>query len=231
MALVAVMVLRVYAIYHGSRMVLGILLTSYILTIIVDFVATGIVFKSPEINVSVMFGTTICTVSVEESPNLNIYYYLLPSGIFNVLLCGLAVAQFVRESLQMHKATTRWRSNRYLELLVKGSVMYFVAVLFTNIAYLLSGPGTVILEGFAPLMVAMVSSFSSAVLPARLILAVRGGHSRIVGGHVNTGFGVISHRLTFINENIVFARPASEESTENLANNINYGAEEISDVV
>jgi hypothetical protein len=80
-------------------------------------------------------------------------------------------------------------------------------------------------------MVAMVSSFSSAVLPARLILAVRGGHSRIVGGHVNTGFGVISHRLTFINENIVFARPASEESTENLANNINYGAEEILDVV
>jgi hypothetical protein len=40
-------------------MVLGILLTSYILTIIVDFVATGIVFKSPEINVSGMLNSSL----------------------------------------------------------------------------------------------------------------------------------------------------------------------------
>ncbi|KIK97397.1 hypothetical protein PAXRUDRAFT_228895 [Paxillus rubicundulus Ve08.2h10] len=129
----------------------------------------------------------------------------------------------------MHKAIRRWRPNRYLGLLVKGSVMYFAAILFTNITYLLSGPGITIVEGLAPIMMAMISSFSSAVLPARLILSVREGHSRIVGGHIDTGFGATSHRLTLIDENIVFGRP--EESMDNLTNSTNYRAEEILEVV
>jgi ABC-type enterochelin transport system permease subunit len=43
------------------------------------------------------------------------------------LLCIFAVAKFVRQSLEMHKALKQWRSDRYMKLLVRESILYFIA--------------------------------------------------------------------------------------------------------
>jgi hypothetical protein len=89
----------------------------------------------------------------------------------------------------------------------------------------LAGPGIVSLQGLTLLLLTAVSSLAMAILPARLILSVREFHSRIVGAHIDTGFGAISLHLTSINENdIVFASP--EVPMENLGDH--HGAEETS---
>jgi hypothetical protein len=141
MALVVVMILRVYAMYGQSRIALGILLATYIPLVIIGAVTPGVLYK-PQFDVSgmqvdqslkcnlltffsVLFGTKICMISFEETPILTTYF-LIPMIVLSVLLCGLAVAQFARQSLETHRAIKKWRSNRYLELLVQESVIYFV---------------------------------------------------------------------------------------------------------
>lgn len=41
--------------------------------------------------------------------------------------CLLVVFQFIRESLQMYKATKRFQLNRYMNLLVREGVIYYLA--------------------------------------------------------------------------------------------------------
>jgi hypothetical protein len=141
MALLVVVILRVYAMYDQSRIVLGILLATNIPVVIVGIVVAGVVYK-PQIDVSgmqvdlslkshlltffsVLFGVKSCTFSF-KAPSTPFTYTCIPTIVLSVLFCGLPIAQFVRQTLQMHRAIKQWRSNRYLELLVQESVMYFV---------------------------------------------------------------------------------------------------------
>jgi hypothetical protein len=90
---------------------------------------------------------------------------------------------------------------------------------------MLTGSWNVALQGLTLLLLTAVSNFATTVLPARLILSVREFHSRIVGAHIDTGFGAISLHLTTINENdIVFSSP--EVPMEDLGDH--HGAEETS---
>ena len=43
------------------------------------------------------------------------------------LMCLLVIIQFIKESLQMYKATKHFRLNRYMNLLVREGMVYFVA--------------------------------------------------------------------------------------------------------
>ena len=42
------------------------------------------------------------------------------------LMCSLVVTQFIREALQMYKATKHVRLNRYMSLLVREAIFYFL---------------------------------------------------------------------------------------------------------
>lgn len=42
-----------------------------------------------------------------------------------VAMCILAIAQFVRQSLQMRRVTRGWQLNRYMNLLVQQGILYF----------------------------------------------------------------------------------------------------------
>ncbi|KAF9236679.1 hypothetical protein BU15DRAFT_76775 [Melanogaster broomeanus] len=210
-----VMLLRVCAMYNRSRIVLGFLLVSYIPSVVVNLVASWIEFE-PQINVTELFGVKICTLAMNVPGDFTIYgftiYYYTPEIILNALICSLAVVRFVRESLQMHRAIKQWRSNRYLELLVQESMLYFVVNLSSLVVSMVLGVGT--LQGLTPALLYTFSRIVPIVLPARLIISIREFHSRIVGDHIDTGFGAISHQLISTNENMVFAN--GEGPTESI---------------
>lgn len=42
-------------------------------------------------------------------------------------MCLLAIIRFVRQSLQMYRATKQWQPNRYMSLLVTQGIFYFFA--------------------------------------------------------------------------------------------------------
>lgn len=44
---------------------------------------------------------------------------------FGATMCMLALVQFVRQSLQMYRATKQWELDRYMNLLAKDGILYF----------------------------------------------------------------------------------------------------------
>ena len=46
--------------------------------------------------------------------------------ILGTAMCILVIAKFVRDLLQMHQATRKWHLNRYLSLLIREGIVYFL---------------------------------------------------------------------------------------------------------
>jgi len=216
-----IMVLRVYAMYGRSRTILAILLATYIPSVVVSCVTT--IYK-PQIDVSVLFDATICTASYNVPTSIGVYF-LIPKVVLSVVLCGFAVIRLVRESLQMHRAIKKWQSNQYLELLVRESVLYFVANLFAHVVPMVIGAG--VLQELSSLLLYTLGVIAPVVLPPRLIINLRELHTHVVGDHIDTGFGAISRHPISINENIVFAN--ADVPTETIGDY--RKAEETSEIV
>ncbi|KAF9232805.1 hypothetical protein BU15DRAFT_80792 [Melanogaster broomeanus] len=222
--------LRVYAMYNRSRIVLAILLVIYIPSTVIFVIATGI-YNDPKLYMSVtnpeVAGFKICVVTYNTT-SLFGTYDVIPRIILGILLCGLAIAQFVRQSLQMHKAIKQWRSDRYMTLLVRESILYFLAyaLLFSlqtekvltsffrpasnllyNIAPFVLTLGPLPVVGTALNIVDVFCWIFPFVLAPRFVISVRELCSCDVGGHVDTGFGVASQHVS--HNTIVFA-PAGE---------------------
>ncbi|KAG8216188.1 hypothetical protein J3R82DRAFT_8212 [Butyriboletus roseoflavus] len=65
-------------------------------------------------------------------------YKLIPRLILAVLLLILAVARLCTESYQSYKATRQWQVNRYLNILVRDGVLYFIAYVASSLLYALT---------------------------------------------------------------------------------------------
>ena len=48
------------------------------------------------------------------------------------LMCLLVVIRFIREALQTYKATKHFRLNRYMNLLVRESMIYFLVYVYVS---------------------------------------------------------------------------------------------------
>ncbi|KAF9231089.1 hypothetical protein BU15DRAFT_82847 [Melanogaster broomeanus] len=200
------MILRVYAMYNRSRMILSILLVTYIPTVVLLVVSvvlegnpkTDLLVTNPEV-----LDVSFCVVD-HISRSRIVAYIFIPRLIFGGFLYILALTQFVRQSLEMHRAIQRWRSNRYMELLVRQSIIYFIANFMYTIATLLSAFN--LPRGAIGKTILLVStSIFPFILAPRFVFAVRELHSRVVGGHVDTGFGVVSRGIS-TSHSIAFAR-------------------------
>ncbi|KAF9225021.1 hypothetical protein BS17DRAFT_60768 [Gyrodon lividus] len=197
------MVLRVYAMYNRSRIILAILLAVYIPTIVLYLVTTGIV-DDPKTSLTVsnpeVAGVKFCAATVtQKSTYLFSLYVVIPRFILSILLCIAAVARFVRQSLQMHKAIKQWRSDRYMKLLVRESILYFFANLLYSVASFIENFQT------AYIFLAMASCIFPYVLAPRFVISVRELYSHAVAEHVDTGFGVGSQRRSMNINTIIFA--------------------------
>ncbi|KAF9231775.1 hypothetical protein BU15DRAFT_82006 [Melanogaster broomeanus] len=192
------MILRVYAMYNRPRLILVILLGIYIPTIAV-LVVSAAIYDNTDLSVTPaeVVHSQSCAATFTTTSSI-VAYALIPRFIIGILLFILAVTQFVRESLEMYKAIKQWRSNRYMELLVRESILYFIANLLYNVACLVAVFGMP-----ANLMLTVGSDVVPYVVAPRFVLSVRELHSCVVGNHIDTGFGADSQRTN--NNTILFA--------------------------
>ncbi|KAF8838728.1 hypothetical protein BDN67DRAFT_971130 [Paxillus ammoniavirescens] len=194
------MILRIYAMYNRSKTILSILLVIYIPTMALTIVP--LVYKMTRklylsVHLVEVVDVRLCIVPDTTIP-IPSRYLLGSRFILGALLCIFAVAKFIRESLETYKEIKQWRSNRYMELLVRESVLYFIINLLSNalISTVTSG------------MQSVVSIITIAILPyvvaPRFVISVREFHSRAVE-HIDTGFGAVSQCVSPHLNTIVFA--------------------------
>lgn len=50
-----------------------------------------------------------------------------------VVMCLLIVVRFIREAFQMYKATKRLSFNRYMNLLVREGIIYFIVCVYISL--------------------------------------------------------------------------------------------------
>ncbi|KAF9231088.1 hypothetical protein BU15DRAFT_68631 [Melanogaster broomeanus] len=217
--LLVLMILRIYAMYNRSRSIIVILLVIYI-PVLVNLAITTVFYNTPTTYVSVtnleVVDATFCIMAYKAT-FLETILRFMPQFILSILLCSLAVGQLVRESLQMHQAVKRWRSNRYLELFAWESILFLSVNLFYCVAFLLNQFGSG--SEANPTLLSLISYIFPYVLAPRFVVSVRELHSNMVGRHVDTGFGVVSQCIS-TNHNIVFT--SAEEIVE-------HGADMVAD--
>ncbi|KAF9232808.1 hypothetical protein BU15DRAFT_67125 [Melanogaster broomeanus] len=183
------MILRVYAMYNRSRIILFILLGIYLPTVVVLLVAVSL-DENPSSSLLVtsaeVMDVRVCTVTFNGISRIATYLFI-PRFILGVLLCILAITQFIRQSLEMHAVLKRWRSNQYMELLVRESILYFVANLLYNVTTLLNDFGASV-DHTAQIVMSLVS----------YPLPVRELYSHAAGEYGDTGFGVSKNNTNTI---------------------------------
>ncbi|KAF9238908.1 hypothetical protein BU15DRAFT_74867 [Melanogaster broomeanus] len=208
-----VMLLRVYAMYNRSRILLGILIALYIPVVIVNLVRNSMYSYSTKLQVAIqeapLGNEWICTETGSTEPPFIVYLTAVLQILLSALFCVLSIVQFARHSLEMHRVLGKWQWNRYMKLLVQESVVYFIVNLLDRVAMLLNyfvqwSPGAV--ASFA----VAVFAFMPFILAPHLIISVRELHSRVVGQHIDSGFGLGSQLLS--GNDIVFA--GAEERIE-----------------
>ncbi|KAF9238907.1 hypothetical protein BU15DRAFT_74866 [Melanogaster broomeanus] len=189
--------------YNRSRILLGILIALYIPVVIVNLVLNSMSSKlQVAIQEAPLGNEWICAPTGSAEPPSIVYLSYALQILLDALLCVLSVVQFVRHSLEMHRVLGKWQWNRYMKLLAQESVMYFLV----NLSFSVAGwfPGTVAYYA--------ASAFISTpfILVPRLIISVRELDSRVVGHHIDSGFGLGSQLLS--GNDIVFT--GAEERIE-----------------
>ena len=64
-----------------------------------------------------------------DSPPVTLLGYLgdaVPRFILSITLLILAVIQTLKHSVEMYRATKQWQPNRYMQLLVRDGILYFL---------------------------------------------------------------------------------------------------------
>ncbi|KAF8439987.1 hypothetical protein L210DRAFT_805080, partial [Boletus edulis BED1] len=122
------MILRVYAMYNKSRIVLGLLLVLCAVTIIV-YATAAAMYDNPDDYLTMtnpqVLDMSFCAPTYTTSSKLG-RYKVIPRLTLAALLFILVVGRLCVESFQMYKATKQWKTNQYLNLLVMEGVFYFL---------------------------------------------------------------------------------------------------------
>ncbi|KAF8452880.1 hypothetical protein L210DRAFT_3639323 [Boletus edulis BED1] len=121
-----VMILRVYALYNRSRIILGGLLVLYVVEVVILVVSASIYSDPKYVKVTIiqLLGITVC------NPVLNTNTWNTATAVVQfvhgTVLSFLVVAKFVGDSLRTYQATRKWQFNRYISLLVRDGFFYFL---------------------------------------------------------------------------------------------------------
>ncbi|KAG6369698.1 hypothetical protein JVT61DRAFT_14126 [Boletus reticuloceps] len=117
-ATAVVMMLRVWAMYDRSRLILAVLLTLFFLEII-----PSIIFAAINSDLKNLSAPHVQILNFSHCMVLAIPVWTKETAGFQIThgaaLCILAIFRFVGELLRMHSATKQWRINQYMKLLVK----------------------------------------------------------------------------------------------------------------
>ena len=154
MVVAVVMILRVWAMYNRSTLILGVLLTSFSLEIIANILVAAVASDPTNLSGTLMLDKQmvsytnelsimtplICrpTVIVTQTLGYSFCVVQLSSLIWmevadilqithGAAVCILGIVQFVIQSRQMYRVTRQWQPNRYMVLLVREGILYFFA--------------------------------------------------------------------------------------------------------
>jgi len=214
-----VMILRLWAMYNRSKIILGILLTSYLGEVVLSAIAS-IVYSKPKgvvANVNQILNLSFCSLREQSESwyKANDFSRLVHAAV----MCILVMIQFMIRSVEMYRVTKQWRLGPLVNLLVRQGMAYFFALLMWNLLYILvdfakfpnMGPQSV------PLL--LVQYVPVSTLTPRLILSIRRMHERSIycgrGHGIDTGFGLTalpSHGLS--RSSIVFVDGVERDSEE-----------------
>ncbi|KAN0094808.1 hypothetical protein V8E55_003095 [Tylopilus felleus] len=177
-----VMILRVYAMYQASRIILGVLLVFYVPTIILLAVSTGY-YNNPKTYLSVsnpqVLNATFCNIDYTSSSRFGSYAFI-PRFILAALMFTFSLCKFFTESVRAYKATNRWMPNRHL--------LY-------NINSFIAGPTNANSVGVVGILTDVLSYILLFILCPRFIMSVRELYNRDTqygwrrGSGIDSGFG------------------------------------------
>ncbi|KAG1799858.1 uncharacterized protein HD556DRAFT_72176 [Suillus plorans] len=180
------MIVRLYAMYQGSRNILIFLIAIFLTVNTTSAVVAAVGFSNTSGEELILSGTYQCTHSSTGDPNLVLVIYIL-NTVWEVLaLClavWIAVKQFRDSGLRRFRISTL---GDCLRELIKSHVFYFGSFFaasclnFGSFAPTIADSdsmGVVIYSGIS-VIIAMVQMF---VLGPRLILDVREHHAKLIG--------------------------------------------------
>jgi len=192
------MILRVWALYNRSRLIIGTLLTLYG-TNVVSFLVYYVVFSARFRN-HTLVGTaqvlefSFCVSDVISTP---IWAQALDSVqiVLGALMCLLVAVQFIKEALQMHSVTKRFQLNRYMKLLVREGVIYFIVILVFALFNVMANAGINTANGWLTILTSALQQIPPFTLVPRFILSLRELYARDLRGRrgdIDTAFGLRS---------------------------------------
>ncbi|KAF8550482.1 hypothetical protein OG21DRAFT_1499748 [Imleria badia] len=186
-----VMILRVYAMWDQSRIVLGVLLFFYVPQVIVSVVWEGI-YNNPNKTLSVTVIQVLDFRYCKYSPSRttpSATYRAISRFVLGTALLILAVIPTFKQSFDMYKLTKRWQTNRSMKLLVREGAVYFVVNVLFNIVNAIQLP----LVDLMLFLDALSYSLSCAIMP-RFIMSIRELYDRDLENRwqgIDTGFGML----------------------------------------
>ncbi|KAH7920632.1 hypothetical protein BV22DRAFT_1132910 [Leucogyrophana mollusca] len=136
----AIMVLRVFAMYNQSRIILGVLLLFFVPTVVTTIVSMVKIFNISSVKSGVitldLLGTNYCaTLPWSRAESLLLIYLTIPRICFDVLLVVLAVGRLVKDTVD-NRMPGKWQPNVYLRMLAPDSIIYFLLNLVVTIIQL-----------------------------------------------------------------------------------------------
>ncbi|KAH7928857.1 hypothetical protein BV22DRAFT_1126216 [Leucogyrophana mollusca] len=185
-----VMIMRVYAMYTRSRVILSLLMLFFVATVAASIVL-AVNYYSPKILIVTevdLIGTDYCVQSPPAIGSILYIHLTIPRVCLDVLLLALAIGRLVKNALEMHNILGKWRLNVYLRMLVRDSVIYFILNLF-YIAFAMAAPYLVDLPLGVQYIGIAFCNIAPFMLAPHLIVSFRHYHATsesILLGHGGT---------------------------------------------
>ncbi|KAN0098002.1 hypothetical protein V8E55_002448 [Tylopilus felleus] len=207
-----IMSMRVYAMYLGSKIVLGILV-AMILARIALGLAVCVVILGPQSGVSatewILSGIYVCGPRVNTSSQLPFAWDIL-TIVINALLFMLAVGRFVKHALDMRRMLNRWTVNDLMRVLVRDSILYFFLNLLATILLMISVWGIPDNSTYFSIITAYSQNEASVLIP-RLVISFRENYDE--DGQPSQHRGDAGQQ-TVRSEKMVFQRRAATDDFE-----------------
>ncbi|KAF8452755.1 hypothetical protein L210DRAFT_2055698 [Boletus edulis BED1] len=190
-----VMILRVYAMYNRSKIILGVLFVMYVTETII-LVITSSIYSDPTyaaVSMVQLLDVTVCTVNFSIQSWNNAATII--QFILGAILCILAAAQFVRNLLEMHRVTRKWQLNRYMNLLVRDGLLYFLVTVLHSLLTML-GILNALPQGWVSQVLAIIANVPLITLTPRFVMNIRELYLYDVQNRwdhdIDSGFGLSS---------------------------------------
>jgi len=193
------MILRVWAMYNQSRLVLITLLLFFsvmvILTAVDCIIMTTMTLKNiwmAYVETIQILDTSFCSFQL-YSPSVDVWAQglvaTIPQMVHGALLCTLVIIHFVKQSIQMYRVSLRWELNKYVNLMVKQGIIYFFVAFSLYIISLLN-----ITTEAESIITSILACVPMVTLTPRFIISIRKLYAHDVrrrrGEGIDSGFGM-----------------------------------------